>query len=123
MRATGIPWNFAPCVCVARDERWGRTYESFGEDPALVAGWRPIIDGLQGRGRRIDRDHVLATAKHYAGDGDTEYDEAAAAANDGKPCEQRYTIDQGITVTNRPDFAQDRPGAVRPAIRRTTSAA
>ena len=36
VRATGIPWDFAPCLCVTRDERWGRTYESFGEDPALV---------------------------------------------------------------------------------------
>ncbi|HEV7498463.1 MAG TPA: glycoside hydrolase family 3 N-terminal domain-containing protein, partial [Vicinamibacteria bacterium] len=37
VRATGIQWAFAPCVAVARDERWGRTYESFSEDPALVA--------------------------------------------------------------------------------------
>jgi beta-glucosidase len=106
VRATGIPWNFGPCVCVARDERWGRTYESFGEDPALVSRMETIIDGLQGRGpHRYDADRVLATAKHYAGDGDTEFDAAAAAANVGKPWyEQRYTIDQGITVTSRPDF-------------------
>src|SRR4030095_7504470 len=37
VRATGIQWAFAPCVAVARDERWGRTYESFSEDPSLVA--------------------------------------------------------------------------------------
>jgi beta-glucosidase len=108
VRATGIPWNFAPCVCVARDERWGRTYESFGEDPALVASMETIIDGFQGKGpHRFDGDHVLATAKHYAGDGDTEFDAAVAAANVGKPWfEQRYTIDQGITVTSRPDFSR-----------------
>jgi beta-glucosidase len=106
VRATGIPWSFGPCVCVARDERWGRSYESFGEDPALVVGMESIVDGLQGRGsHRYDDDRVLATAKHYAGDGDTEFDVAAAAANVGKPWYQQvYTIDQGITVTTRPDF-------------------
>jgi beta-glucosidase len=108
VRATGIPWSFGPCVCVARDERWGRTYESFGEDPALVAGMETIIDGFQGQGpHRYDDDRVLATAKHYAGDGDTEFDAAAAAGNVGLPWYlQRYTIDQGITVTSRADFAR-----------------
>jgi len=100
--ATGIPWSFGPCVCVSRDERWGRAYESISEDPALVARMETIIDGLQGR--RLG-DRVLATAKHYAGDGDTRFDAATAADNVGKPWfEQRYTIDQGITVTNRQDF-------------------
>ncbi len=108
VRATGIPWSFGPCVCVARDERWGRTYESFGEDPTLVAQMETIINGLQGHGRSpIDPDHVLATAKHYAGDGDTVFDAATAAANVGKPWfEQRYTIDQGVTVTSREQFEQ-----------------
>ena len=120
VRATGIPWTFGPCVCVARDERWGRTYESFGEDPALVSSMETIIDGLQGRGRAsISPDHVLATAKHYAGDGDTEYDAAAAAANEGKPWyEQRYTIDQGITVTSRDDFETIDLAPYATAIRR-----
>jgi beta-glucosidase len=107
VRGTGIPWSFGPCVCVARDERWGRTYESFSEDPALVVRMESIIDGLQGRhpGKLDDADRVLATAKHYAGDGDTEYDAAVAADNVGKPWYlQRYTIDQGVTVTSRPDF-------------------
>jgi beta-glucosidase len=107
VRATGIPWNFAPCVCVARDERWGRTYESFSEDPALVARMETIIDGLQGRrtAELDDSDRVLSTVKHYAGDGDTEFDAAIAADNVGKPWyEQRYTIDQGVTVTSRRDF-------------------
>ncbi len=102
--ATGIPWDFAPCICVARDERWGRTYESLGEDPALVASLATAIDGLQGRHLG---DGVLATAKHYAGDGDTEYDQAIADANEGKPWwEQQYPIDQGVTVTSRADFAR-----------------
>ena len=98
MRATGIPWDFAPCVCVARDERWGRTYESFSEDPSLVIRMETAIDGLQGRGRRLaDPDRVLATIKHYAGDGDTEY---------GTSTTETYAIDQGVTVTNRRDFAR-----------------
>ena len=107
VRATGIPWNFSPCVCVARDERWGRTYESFGEDPALVSRMSTIIQGLQGARRApIAADRVLATAKHYAGDGDTEYDAAIAAGNVGKPWfEQRYPIDQGVTVATRDEFA------------------
>ena len=89
MRGTGIPWDFAPCVCVSRDERWGRAYESFAEDPGLVVRMETAIDGLRAGG-------VLATVKHYAGDGDTEY---GTGSGD-------YTIDQGITVTNWADFAR-----------------
>jgi beta-glucosidase len=120
VRATGIPWTFGPCVCVARDERWGRTYESFGEDPALVSRMEMIIDGLQGMGRApIATDHVLATAKHYAGDGDTEYNAAAAASNVGKPWyEQVYTIDQGVTVTTRGEFSAIDLAPYATAIRR-----
>ena len=44
----GPQWAFAPCVCVARDDRWGRTYESFGEDPDLVSAMETAIDGFQG---------------------------------------------------------------------------
>jgi beta-glucosidase len=97
-RATGPQWIFAPCVCVARDLRWGRTYESFSEDPGLVIKMETAIDGLQGpRGRELDEpDRALATAKHYAGDGDTQF---GSAAGD-------YTIDQGVTVTSRRDFAR-----------------
>ena len=96
-RATGPQWVFAPCVCVARDLRWGRTYESFGEDPGLVVKMQTAIDGFQGRRGELDEpDRVLATAKHYAGDGDTEY---GTGSGD-------YPIDQGITVTSRRDFAR-----------------
>jgi beta-glucosidase len=103
VRATGIPWNFAPCICVSRDERWGRAYESFGEDPSLVIRMESVIDGFQGR--IGDPERVLSTAKHYAGDGDTEYNQAQADANKGLPWyEQKYVIDQGITVTSRRDF-------------------
>jgi beta-glucosidase len=94
-RASGPQWSFAPCVCAARDDRWGRTYESFSEDPGLVAQMETAIDGFQGPpGHLSDRDRVLATAKHYAGDGDTAYGTGSGA----------YTIDQGIAITNREDF-------------------
>ena len=46
---TGIDWDFAPCLCVARNDRWGRTYESFGEKPELPTQMATIITGLQGR--------------------------------------------------------------------------
>ncbi|NGO73258.1 glycoside hydrolase family 3 protein [Streptomyces boncukensis] len=65
---TGIDWNFAPCLCVARNDRWGRTYESYGENPALPAAMTTEISGLQ---HRLGRSGVLATAKHYIGDGGT----------------------------------------------------
>jgi beta-glucosidase len=119
VRATGIPWSFSPCVCVARDERWGRTYESFSENPELAAqlGAR-YIEGMQGRDLASE-DSVLATAKHYAGDGDTEYDTAVAEANEGLPSsQQRYTIDQGITVTSRRAFERLDFAPYSTAIRR-----
>ncbi|TCN37722.1 beta-glucosidase [Kribbella orskensis] len=97
-RATGPQWAFAPCICVARDTRWGRTYESFSESPELVTRFASAIEGFQGKHTKDLKaaDRVLASAKHYAGDGDTEF---GSAAGD-------YTIDQGVTVTNRRDFAR-----------------
>jgi beta-glucosidase len=116
VRATGIPWNFSPCLCVARDERWGRTYESFGEDPRLVAQMSTAIGGYQGRDLSAG-DSVLATAKHFAGDGDTEFDEAVAEANrDLPPEEQAYTIDRGVTVTSRRAFDRVDVAPYRPAV-------
>ncbi|MFG1705926.1 glycoside hydrolase family 3 N-terminal domain-containing protein [Nonomuraea sp. M3C6] len=88
VKATGIPWDFAPCLCVSRDDRWGRAYESFGEDPALVTRMATIVDGLQDNG-------VLATAKHYVGDGGTEY---------GSSTNGDYTIDQGVTKVSRQEL-------------------
>ncbi|GAA3694313.1 glycoside hydrolase family 3 N-terminal domain-containing protein [Nonomuraea antimicrobica] len=70
MSGTGIDWNFAPCLCVARDDRWGRTYESFGETPDLPAAMTSIITGMQGTALSGPAS-VLATAKHYVGDGGT----------------------------------------------------
>ena len=67
---TGIDWDFAPCLCVARNDRWGRTYESFGERPDLVSSMTTIVTGLQGTSLNAPGS-VLATAKHYVGDGGT----------------------------------------------------
>ena len=70
MLGTGIPWTFAPCVCVPRDKRWGRTYEGFGEDPALVQSMTAAaIQGFQGPA--LGRSAVMATAKHFVADGGT----------------------------------------------------
>lgn len=69
--ATGIDWNFGPCVTVPQDERWGRTYEGFSEDPELVAELgKAAIEGYQGADLSDD-DTILACAKHFVGDGGT----------------------------------------------------
>src|SRR3954454_19122108 len=67
---TGIDWDFAPCLCVARNDRWGRTYESFGETPELASSMTSLITGLQGSSLSASGS-VLATAKHFVGDGGT----------------------------------------------------
>jgi beta-glucosidase len=73
--ATGLDWTFAPVVAVVRDDRWGRTYESYSEDPQIVRTYADrMVRGLQGApGSRefLDSSHVLATAKHFIGDGGT----------------------------------------------------
>ncbi len=90
-RASGPQWVFAPCICVARDDRWGRTYESYGETPSLVESMETVIDGLQ------HGHEVLATAKHFAGDGLTAYDESKAGTG-------AYPIDQGVDRVTRAEF-------------------
>jgi len=76
MRTTGIDWDFSPVVAVARDDRWGRTYESYSEDPELVRELaRKMVEGLQGPPRAkgfLGGDRVIAAAKHFLGDGGTE---------------------------------------------------
>ncbi len=80
MIATGVNWNFAPCIAVGRDERWGRTYESFSENPDLVSKLSvPYIKELQ------DKFGIIATAKHYAADGGTVWKSSSSG----------YPIDQG----------------------------
>ncbi len=71
VRATGIQWTFAPCVTVPQDERWGRTYEGFSEDPQVVSLLgTAAVRGLQGTDLG-DPLSVLACVKHYVGDGGT----------------------------------------------------
>ena len=73
--AAGIDWTFAPTVAVARDVRWGRSYESYSESPALVAQYAPeMVAGLQGRLGTADfmsPGHTLSSVKHFVGDGAT----------------------------------------------------
>ncbi|MBP8286621.1 MAG: glycoside hydrolase family 3 protein, partial [Rhodoferax sp.] len=75
MRSTGLDWTFAPTIAVVRNDRWGRTYESYSEDPAIVAKYAPrIVEGIQGKlgtNEFLDNNHIIATAKHFAGDGGT----------------------------------------------------
>ena len=73
MLATNVHWNFAPCVAVPRDIRWGRTYEGFGEEPDLVSELgAAYVRGQQGEETDSFLD-TLACAKHYVGDGATTY--------------------------------------------------
>lgn len=73
VRATGIQWTFAPSVAVPRDIRWGRTYEGFSEDPAVVALLgTAAVRGLQGADL-TGSESVAACAKHFIGDGGTEF--------------------------------------------------
>src|ERR1017187_4694190 len=68
---TGIRWAFAPCIAVAQNERWGRTYESFGDSTELVSELgAAAVRGLQGK-KLSDSTSVLACAKHFIGDGGT----------------------------------------------------
>lgn len=73
--ATGLDWNFSPTVAVARDDRWGRTYEAWSEDPELVGAYAGrMVEGLQGEpgsDEFLSEKQVIATAKHYIGDGGT----------------------------------------------------
>ncbi len=97
MRAAGIPWNFAPCVAVPQDIRWGRTYEGFSEDTALVTelssayiqGFQTIPKGYSSSdGQTL---YALATPKHYIGDGGT------AWGSIHQYMYHQYMLDQGDT--------------------------
>jgi beta-glucosidase len=71
----GVDWTFAPTVAVVRDVRWGRSYESYSEDPKLVAEYAPaMLEGIQGRENSpefMSPGHTLASVKHFLGDGGT----------------------------------------------------
>ncbi|MGP9802714.1 glycoside hydrolase family 3 N-terminal domain-containing protein [Rheinheimera sp. NSM] len=71
---TGIDWVFAPTVAVVRDDRWGRTYEGYSEDPAIVHDYAAaIVTGLQGAAGKdfLGAERVISTVKHFVGDGGT----------------------------------------------------
>jgi beta-glucosidase len=74
--ATGIDWTFAPTVAVVRDVRWGRVYEGYSQMPEIVRAYAGrMIQGLQGTADTpafLDLNHVVATAKHFIGDGGTD---------------------------------------------------
>nr|WP_235186614.1 exo 1,3/1,4-beta-D-glucan glucohydrolase [Dyella japonica] len=75
VRATGINWTFAPTLAVPQDERWGRAYEGYSQDPNIVAQYATaMVEGLQGKvgtPQFLDGSHVLASAKHFLADGGT----------------------------------------------------
>ncbi|MCU1020127.1 glycoside hydrolase family 3 protein [Stenotrophomonas maltophilia] len=74
-RVTGMEWTFAPTVAVPQDDRWGRTYEGYSESPTVVASYAgAMVEGLQGRTGSpdfLDGRHVIASVKHFLGDGGT----------------------------------------------------
>jgi len=87
--ATGIYWNYAPCVAVPQDIRWGRTYEGYSENTDLVSELAiAYLRGLQGD-HLGDRTTVLATPKHYLGDG------ATAFGTSTQEIIKPYLLDQG----------------------------
>jgi beta-glucosidase len=81
MATTGAHWTFSPVLCLSRDLRWGRTGETFGEDPFLIAELgEAMIAGYQGAGAH-DPDGVLACAKHFAGYSETQGGRDASEAD------------------------------------------
>jgi beta-glucosidase len=100
MAGTGIRWAFAPCIAVSQNDRWGRTYESFGESSELVSELgAAAVRGFQGR-RLSGSSSVLACAKHFVGDGGTQ---------DG--------IDQGNTVCDEATLREAHLSPYRAAIK------
>ncbi|MBC3766198.1 glycoside hydrolase family 3 N-terminal domain-containing protein [Neptunicella marina] len=80
--AFGVHWNFGPALCVSRDERWGRAYECYGEQPEIGESYAGLyVHGSQATGQ------MLATAKHWVGDGGTTYGTG----------DHEYIIDRGDT--------------------------
>ncbi|XP_024974162.1 lysosomal beta glucosidase-like [Cynara cardunculus var. scolymus] len=80
-RASGVQYAFAPCLAVCKDPRWGRYYESYGEDTELVRKMTTLVTGLQGKPPKghqngypyvAGRKNVMACAKHFVGDGGTD---------------------------------------------------
>jgi beta-glucosidase len=110
VRATGFNWAFAPCIAVPRDERWGRTYEGFGETPDLAESLgAAAIRGLQ---QRDLNNHlaVLACAKHFAGDGGTSM--GTGQMNRA----QKHLLDQGDTRVSEAELRRIHLPGYRSAI-------
>jgi beta-glucosidase-like glycosyl hydrolase len=100
VRATGIHWNFAPCLCIGTEPRWGRFYECFSDRPENVGRYASYIDGLQGTydgGPGLQGEFsVMATAKHWIGDGGIAY---------GTGYKQRLT-DQGVATMTEQELRE-----------------
>lgn len=115
VRATGFNWTFSPCVAVPRDERWGRTYEGFGESPELARTLgEAAVRGFQGTDLSNPLS-VLACAKHFAGDGGTTFGTGAPKSGG-----DRYPLDQGDTRVSeqvlRDLHMQGYVGAIRAGV-------
>jgi beta-glucosidase len=71
----GIDWTFAPTLAVVQNDKWGRTYESYSENPEIVASYAgPLVEGIQGKVNSdsfLAKNHLLANVKHFLGDGGT----------------------------------------------------
>ena len=94
IQATGLDWTFAPCLAVAQDERWGRTYESFSEDHDIVTKLGvATVQGYQ-MGNSLSKKSVLACAKHYVGDGNTVFGTGG----------NNYKIDRGDVVLDESEL-------------------
>jgi beta-glucosidase len=104
MAVVGVDWTFAPTVAVSRDKRWGRSYESYSENPADVAAFSgKMVEGLQGENAAVTGvkpGHIMSTAKHFLGDGGTE---------GGK--------DQGDAIVPEADLANIHNAGYPPAIK------
>lgn len=115
VRATGINWSFSPCVTVPRDDRWGRTYEGFGEDPELVTQLgEAAVRGLQGDDLR-DPKRILACAKHFVGDGGTSAVVSQQSASSSGQV-KRVKLDQGDTQCDEPTLRRIHLRPYLPAI-------
>lgn len=113
VRATGIHWTFAPCVTVPRDERWGRTYEGFGETPELAKMFGGVaVHGLQGDDLGA-KTSVLACVKHWMGDGGTIY---GTGAPKGPNSTEHWPLDRGDVRLSEDELKQLHMQGYLPAL-------
>eukprot|EP01036_Dinobryon_divergens_P052803 gene52803-70589_t len=106
VRATGINWVFAPTLAVVRDDRWGRTYESFSEDPALVREYGgAYVRGLQGNNGLTDTQAVAAFETQSQARRDAAPGSLLAARLGLQPAEQRNAFVTQVAVQDTPRTA------------------